>query len=1012
MNKKGNISPFSTILVAVALTVTGLLSIRSLSLSYLPEEERNTIVVSFSYDGAIPIVTEKNVTSVMEAALSTIKGCESTSSISSSGYGRVYLTFGKKVDMQAVRLDVATLIRGLYPSLPAGVSYPDISLSTRGSAHRESVAFVLKGDLPTSEIYKAVKDLLLVPLSSFSGVEQVDVYGYVPYNSVVEFDPQKASALNIIPQDIYASLSEAYLSDNLGVSRDEAGNVISVRFETDSNEALENIPVAIRNGSVVHLSDIAAVRKEEAEVLSSYRINGLNTLTLSIYTSPGINSLKTIRELKDKVAELMLMFPPAITCSVGYDSSEFISTELDKIVARTLISIAALLVFVLLSYRSVRYMAAILITIAANIAVALLVYYISGLNLHLYTLAGITVSMGMMIDSTIIMTDYYSIKGDRAVFWAVFGAVATTVLALFMTFVFPELQTANFPDFIYAVSINLAVSLAVAYFFVPALIHYMPQGVGRRKVSLASLRKKARLFRIYEKYIIFSVKYKWILLIFLIAGVFFSSRIFYKSLSRVDFGRLPQKKSLLVTAGLSHGHTVKQLDQIVRQMENYLAQYPQIELFTSRIQSYDKALIEVFFKAEYENTAFPMELKQDVISAASDFGGANWTVSGIDDRYFSNYIGGEGRGNAIELTGYNYDDLQSYAQKLSDYLAGNSRVKNIQIRSSREQRPLTQIDMEYDFERLAVSGVNPRMYYGRLQELLYRRSLQLSNLTVLSSSLSDSYELWQANNVPISVAGRKISLSGVGNLKKSESKINIIKENQSYKLLVCYDFLGEMKMNARVEEEAINYMNSEVLPVGYRAKSTTYRLDIKETSLRYVYLIGLILIAMFIILSILFESLRYPLSIIILVPVSLMGLFLIFGLSSYIFDQGGFSAIILSVGITVNAGIYLLWTYRRNLGEALREQRASNIKVTRIYIKSFMHEIRPVLLTIVSTVIGLLPFLMEGPQEVFWFDFALGVISTQLFALIAVVFYLPLFAIKKTKIISYTSNKFSYICAK
>ena len=173
----------------------------------------------------------------------------------------------------------------------------------------------------------------------------------------------------------------------------------------------------------------------------------------------------------------------------------------------------------LLSYRSVRYMAAILITIAANIAVALLVYYISGLNLHLYTLAGITVSMGMMIDSTIIMTDYYSIKGDRAVFWAVFGAVATTVLALFMTFVFPELQTANFPDFIYAVSINLAVSLAVAYFFVPALIHYMPQGVGRRKVSLASLRKKARLFRIYEKYIIFSVKYKWILLIFLIVKV-------------------------------------------------------------------------------------------------------------------------------------------------------------------------------------------------------------------------------------------------------------------------------------------------------------------------------------------------------------------------------------------------------------------------------------------------------------------------------------------------------------
>ena len=306
--------------------------------------------------------------------------------------------------------------------------------------------------------------------------------------------------------------------------------------------------------------------------------------------------------------------------------------------------------------------------------------------------------------------------------------------------------------------------------------------------------------------------------------------------------------------------------------------------------------------------------------------------------------------------------------------------------------------MEYDFEMLAVSGVNPRMYYGRLQELLYRRSLPLSHSTLLRSSLSDSYDLWQANYVPISVSGHKISLSGVGELRKSESKINIIKENQSYKLLVCYDFLGETKMNARVEKDAISYMNSEVLPVGYRAKSTTYRFDIKEITLGYIYLTGLILIAMFIILSILFESLRYPLSIIILVPVSLTGLFLVFGLSSYIFDQGGFSAMILSAGITVNAGIYLLWTYRRNLGEALREQHTSNIKVTRIYIKSFMHEIRPVLLTIVSTVIGLIPFLLDGPQEAFWFDFALGVICSLVFSLLAIILYLPVFAFLKRKV--------------
>ncbi len=992
MNKRVNISPFSVLLATIAITITGLLCVRSLSLSYIPEEKRSTVGVSFSYGGATPLATEKNVTSVLESALSRIKGCEGTSSVSSSKGGRIYLTFGSKADMRAVRLEVATIVRSVYPRLPDGVSYPDISLGTRGVSSKESIVFVLKGDIPTSEIYNVSRDLLLSPLSSVKGVERVDISGYAPLQTVIEFDVNSARSFEITSEELFEALRRAGCSENIGLSKDASGNIISVWLKADK-EALENIPVASRHGFVVHLSDLATIKTEEAESNSYYRINGLNTLSISVWTSPEANSLKTISNLKQKMEELSLNIPDSISYSIGYDSSEFISSELNKILARTLISIIALIAFVLISYRSLNYTFAVLLTITANISTALLVYYIAGLNLHLYSLAGITISMGMMIDSTIIMTDYYSRKGSRAVIWAIFGAVATTIAALFMTFTLPSELRANLSDFIYAITINLAVSLAVAYFFVPSLLYYIPLGGNGRTASFSFLKKLARFDEAYEKYISFFVGHKWILLILLTVGFAFALRLFYGSLSRVDFGRLPQKKSLLITTGLSQGHTVQQLDKIVRQMENYLAQYEQIELFTSRVQSYDRAVIEVFFKPEYENTFFPMELKQSVISAASDYGGANWTVSGIDDKYFSNYIGGLGRSNAIQITGYNFNSLFGYAQELSEFLQKYSRVRNIQIRSSIDQPPLSQIDLKYDFEKLAVAEISPNVYYRVLQEVLYKRSLEHSRPKVLRSSQLDVYDLWQASTSPLMVSGSSVTLSDVGVIEKTDSKINIVKENQSYRLLVCYDFLGGVKMNSLVENKAIDYLNTEVLPMGYKANSMTYRFDIKKQSLRYVYLVFLILLALFVFLSVLFESLRYPLAVIIMVPVSIIGLFLVFGFSSYIFDAGGFSAIILSAGITVNAGIYMLWTFKKNLSET--EHKGLVIDKPRrikIFMRSFHQEIRPIMLTIISTVIGLAPFLIEGPQEAFWFDFALGVISTQLFSLIAVVFYLPVFA--------------------
>jgi multidrug efflux pump subunit AcrB len=128
-----------------------------------------------------------------------------------------------------------------------------------------------------------------------------------------------------------------------------------------------------------------------------------------------------------------------------------------------------------------------------------------------------------------------------------------------------------------------------------------------------------------------------------------------------------------------------------------------------------------------------------------------------------------------------------------------------------------------------------------------------------------------------------------------------------------------------------------------------------------------------------------------MIPNSFIGLFLVFGLTDFAFDQGGFAAFVMLSGIVVNAGIYIISTY---LG-LQKHQLSKDASAERLYIKAFSQKIGPISLTTVSTILGLLPFLFEGPKEVFWFDFAIGTIAGMVFSIIAIIFVLPIFCLRR-----------------
>lgn len=1034
------IPAFSVLLIMAALAVIGVAMLPMLNVQYTPSPVERKIDVSFTWPNASARLIEQSVTSRIEGALSAITGSESVSSRSSKGSGRVTIRFRKGTEMAAARFEVASAIRNLYPKLPEEVSYPAISIATGGTRESDMLVYTIKADLPSRRIEEYVEAHMSTPLSQTEGVGKVSLSGVTPFEWVITFDPKAMEVNGISAADLAAAFRDYFRSDVIGLTTlphaDGTDRSIVLKLRNRASLNFGDIPIARRNGRIYHLRDFATARWCEAPPSTYFRINGLNTITLSIGCEASTNMLRVAENVKEEMQRLQAAFPPGISATLTYDASEYVSGELHKIYLRTLLCVAILMLFVYLVSRDFNYLLIIAVTLAVNILVAVVFYNLLNLDIHIYTLAGITVSLGIIIDSSIIMVDHYSYYRNRRVFVSILGALLTTIGALGIVWLLPEKQQANLTDFSLVIVINLVVSLIVALLFIPALLDKFPL---KRSMTVSSVKRRrltVRVSRAYARFIGWGRRHRWLFIVALIWGFgiptfllpekiepekgetpgrgtelynkimegrfmtehrsfldkFLGSslHLFHTATSRYNNFREPEQKVLYVNAGMAEGCTVQQLNDVVRHMENYICQFDEVDMFRTRITSYDNARIEITFKPEYENSGFPSMLKQELTSAAINFGGATWRVWGIDDNSFNNNIVSSYRSNQIRLRGYNYDQLAAYADRLIDSLSTNRRVSEPEIMDGDAWTlPHNEFTIRYDDERIAATGLDVSDYYTILNTMLYQSRLpsvyngEELQQVILESGDRDRFDRWHIANAQVGIDSLRTKLSTVGTIEKHRTGISIRRSKQSYEILVGFDFIGSYELGKRLIERTVRQLNDEILPIGFRADSPSHNFGRKEKQ-QQAWLILLVVAIIYTMCTILFESLRKPLVIILMIPISFIGVFLSFGWSDFIFDQGGFAAFVLLCGIVVNAGIYLI--NEEDTCAAISGKRG-----IALYLKAFNHKIVPISLTILSTILGLAPFLYDGPEEVFWFAFAIAAISGTFFSVIALLIYLPIF---------------------
>lgn len=1030
-------TPFRLVIAFFVVSIIGFALLPELSVDLNPREKEPVLNISFSVRSASPELVEKLATSPLEGAISQISELKKTTSVSNYNQGSIQLRFDKQTDMEYKKFEVAALIRQVYPSMDSKVSYPVITQSSQRSIQEKSpiLTFSINGPFASFEIKKITEDVLVASLNSIEAIEEMEVRGANELYLFVTYDIQKLQAFQFSRSFLENKLRNSFGKNYPGLAMNVSGESLFLEIDRSlhSLEALENLLIGRMEGKDIFLKDVARLTMEEAAPQRYYRINGNNSVNLTIYSRDGVNKVLLAQNIKDKVNAAKALFPEGMDVRLEFDNTSFLEKELQKIYKRSGLSILILIVFIFLINRNLRYLLTLFLGILVNVSLTVIMLYLLEVDIHLYSLAGLTISFGLIVDNAIIMIDHLHKHKNRKVFLALLAASLTTIAALLMVFLLPEEDRKNLGEFSIVVAVMLGNSLLVALLFTPAIYDLLfgRTGARGRKLTVFRLRKRVRAFDMFSRTISFFARYRksFIIALLLLFGlpIFYlpakwedkewynntvgstvyqeeirpyvdkafggTLRMFVRGVFEKSAYREAERTRLIVNASLPFGNTLDQMDFIIREFEDYLKGVEGIDKFVTSVNSGQSARIEITFKEDYETSALPYRLKGKLAMKSTDWSGVRWNIFGVGQGFYTG-PGGEGIPSfRAELRGYNFTELEKQAEILAEKLLSHRRIQEVNTneRLSYGEQKTEEYVLRLDQQRLAMAGANQYELVNALNDMsrheqpsLFLEVASAQYGLVVREKQSDSFSRYDLENSSLITGEDRIfKVSGFGSLQKETTTNALHKEDRQYIRLVSFDYMGSAKFGGEYLDEVLEEMKAS-MPIGYSASRQTYTWNFDQAKRQYGLLLVLVL-GIFFICSILFENFKQPLFIIFIIPISFIGLFLIFSVFDFYFDQGGYAAFVMLGGLAVNAAIFIVNDLNNR----------TSGKYNRNVLKAVAGKATPILLTVLSTCFGLIPFIMEGQNEIFWFSLAIGTIGGLLFSMVGVFLALPVFLWKK-----------------
>ncbi|MEI7176751.1 multidrug efflux RND transporter permease AcrD [Pectobacterium carotovorum] len=1014
--------PIFAWVLAILLSLCGMLAIKSLPLEQYPDLAPPSVRITASYPGASAQTLENTVTQVIEQSMTGLDNLMYMSSDSSNtGQARVMLTFEAGTDPDEARQQVQNQLQSAIRKLPQEVQQQGVTVSKTGDTNILMVAFVsTDGSMDKQDIADYVATNIQEPISRISGVGEVSAYGS-QYAMRIWLDPAKLMDYALTTSDVVRAIE----SQNSQVSVGQVGGVPSVDNQalnaTINAQSLLETPQQFRDitlrvnqdGSAVTLGNVAEVElgAERYDFLS--RFNGQSASGLGVTLASGANELETDKRVRERIEELSQYFPHGLEAKIAFETSPFVKASITDVV-KTLFE-AVLLVFLVMYLFLQNFRATLIPTIAVPVVLlgTFAVLYAFGFSLNTLTMFAMVLAIGLLVDDAIVVVEnverVMSEEGlsprdaTRKSMGQVQGALVGIALVLSAVFVpmafFGGTTGAIYRQFSITIVTSMILSVLVAMTLTPALCATLlkplakGQHHGRKGFFGWFNRSFTRTSLKYERGVgkILISSGRWLLLYMGIIGIM--AFLFF----RLPTSFLPQEDRGVFTTQvqLPPGSTQQQTLQVVNKIEQYYLTQEKdtVTSVFSTIGSgpggngQNVARLFVRLKDWNERTT-PESSSFAVIERATKafrhiqearvFASSPPSINGL----------GSAAGFAMRLQdrgGLGHDALMAARDQLLNMADSNPELTRVrhnglddssQLRIHIDQRKAQALGVSVDdINSTLKTGwgstyVNDFLDRGRVKKVYVQAAAKFR-------MLPDDISKWYVRNnsggmVPFSAFAQTAWETGSPRLER-------------YNGYSSLEIVGEATPGVSTGT-AMDIMESLVakLPEGFGLQWTGMSLQERLSGAQAPALYAISLLVVFLCLAALYESWTVPFSVMLVVPMGVLGALVATwarGLENDVYFQVGLLTV---VGLSAKNAILIV--------EFANEMNQKGKDLVEATLEASRQRLRPILMTSLAFIFGVLPMATSsGAGSASQHAVGTGVIGGMLAATFLAIFFVPLF---------------------
>jgi HAE1 family hydrophobic/amphiphilic exporter-1 len=957
--------PVTTWMLFTMFVVLGAYSLPRLQIEAMPEVDLPTLSVHTRWNGASPQAVQRSITIPIEEAARNVHGVEEIESRSWPAYSSVTVKFRRDIDLDFARLDLNEQLGSVRRNLPLGAGQPSIVAYVPEEFRTEDFfTFSLESDLSPNELRDRTEHWVVPQLLALEGVADATVMGGARPLIKIVLDRQKLDLYRIGAGEVFAAIDR--LDDFTGagvISQMGTEKLVALREPVNVNK-LKKAVVARRGGQTFTLDMLGEVRQDHEDPVWFPRANGKTVVLVTVDKRSGANSVAVSRTLRDALPAIEQNLPFDVSFYVDEDQGKELEDKLRELVFRSFIILGILFMLLVITLRRVKLTAIVTASILFAIVISLSLFYFLKISVNFVTISGLTVCFGLILDNSILVLDSVHrrlkalekaeerklsrktkykvaletiVEGTREVLFPIIATTLTTMVA-FASFIFLSGRLAlYYVPLAISVAAAMLASLFVAFGWVPMVLdRWWARPLVRRSADgpneidnpekLAEFVEEtpdleARL-PFFERIFYLKPKIAWVVIPACVALFVWGWHVYDKKVMKGGFWQFPSQQELFMYLEMPSGTDVELTSQTLYEFEKVLLPIPEGARMTSRAWN-NQSILRVEFDEKLLATAIPVNFRALLIEKADQTGGTSVFIRGFSDRpYFKGAFGGSSLNSLVKITGYNSKKLNEIAEKTLARASRSRRVRNARITTGGQYERIRQQEMVITIQRdrLAAHGFTVSDLVTQVQRLLgvdFPWTMVIDGEQErLQMSYDDSDNISYADvsqKVIRNRDGEQVRLGDLINIEKREMSRSIVRDNQKYTAYVNWEYLGTDQMRTRYIKDIIAGVEEE-LPYGYTVEEAKREFLTEEEEEELNQALWLALAFIFMVMAALFESITLPILVLVSVPMALVGVVLIFWLTSSTFDSSARIGLILMFGIVVNNAILLISRFRTEAG--------------------------------------------------------------------------------------------------